>query len=193
MSINSFSMLIAIAFLMILLGVLQLIRLHNGRLDDGISIVQRVILLLFSYWFIWQSNVRFLIVIMIYTVIVYFLGRCLETGKTIRGVMTVDIVVSVMMLGYFKYTNFFLSGLSLWMREFSALENIILPIGISFYTFSGMAYLIDIYRGEYLLEKSILNVALYIAFFAKLTAGPIVRGRVFLPQLKQYKGLAVKD
>ena len=67
--------------------------------------------------------------------------------------------------------------------------NIILPLGISFYVFSAIAYLIDIYRGEYPAQKNILNIALYIAFFPKLTAGPIVRGKDFFPQVKEYRGI----
>ena len=65
-------------------------------------------------------------------------------------------------------------------------------MGISFYIFSALAYLIDVYREEYKAEKSILNVALYIAFFPKLTAGPIVRGKDFFPQVREYRGVELK-
>ena len=193
MSINSFSVLIAVSLLLIMLGILQFIRLHNTRLNGSISVVQRAILLVFSYWFICMADVCFLIVIIIYTVIVYVIGRLLEVERTKKGMLAVGVVISVIMLGYFKYTNFFLSEWSLLIGEVSPVKNIILPIGISFYTFSGMAYLIDVYRGDYLSEKNILNVALYIAFFVKLTAGPIVRGNVFLSQLKHYQGIVVDD
>lgn len=67
--------------------------------------------------------------------------------------------------------------------------NIILPLGISFYIFSALSYLIDVYRGDYPAEKNILHFALYIAFFPKLTAGPIVRGKDFFPQVKEYRGI----
>ena len=67
--------------------------------------------------------------------------------------------------------------------------NIVLPIGISFYIFSALSYLIDVYRGDYPAEKNILYFALYIAFFPKLTAGPIVRGKDFFPQVKEYRGI----
>lgn len=193
MAINSFSVLIAVFLLLILLGILQYIRLHNDRLERGISVVQRMVMLLFSYWCIYRLDVRFLIVIIGYTIIVYVIGRLLsnERTKTIR--LTIGIVVSVIMLGYFKYANFFLNHLGELMGATLRVEHIILPIGISFYTFSGIAYLVDVYRGDYLPEKNILNVALYIAFFPKLTAGPIVRGNVFLPQLKCYNGIAADD
>lgn len=63
MSINSFSVLVAVSLLLIMLGILQFVRLHNTRLNDSISVVQRAILLVFSYWFICLADVRFLIVI----------------------------------------------------------------------------------------------------------------------------------
>jgi alginate O-acetyltransferase complex protein AlgI len=71
--------------------------------------------------------------------------------------------------------------------------NIILPLGISFYTFTALSYIIDIYRGKYAAEKNILNVALFISFFPKVTAGPIIRGDEFLPQLKNYQGIKSKN
>ena len=67
--------------------------------------------------------------------------------------------------------------------------NIILPLGISFYIFSSLAYLIDVYRGDYSAEKDFICFALYISFFPKLTAGPIVRGKDFFPQVKEYRGV----
>lgn len=95
-------------------------------------------------------------------------------------------------LAYFKYTNFFVNSFrQLVGADFVALI-IILPVGISFYIFSALAYLIDVYREEYKAEKSILNVALYIAFFPKLTAGPIVRGKDFFPQVSEYRGVKLK-
>ena len=99
MAINSFSVLIAVFLLFILLEIIQNIRLHNDRLDRGISVVQRMVMLLFSYWCIYRLDVRFLIVIIGYTIIVYVIGRLLsnERTKTIR--LTIGIVVAVIMLG----------------------------------------------------------------------------------------------
>lgn len=69
------------------------------------------------------------------------------------------------------------------------MKKIILPIGISFYTFTALSYLIDVYRGDYEPEKNIINFFLFICFFPKVTAGPIVRGKEFFPQLHDYKGV----
>ena len=95
-------------------------------------------------------------------------------------------------LAYFKYTNFFINSFRQLIGKDTVALKIILPLGISFYIFSALAYLIDVYRGDYKAEKNILNFALYIAFFAKLTAGPIVRGRDFFPQARNYRGVEIK-
>ena len=90
-------------------------------------------------------------------------------------------IALVLFLAYFKYTNFFYNSFRLLAGLDSITLNIILPIGISFYIFSALSYLIDVYRGDYSSETNILYFALYIAFFPKLTAGPIVRGKDFFP------------
>lgn len=86
----------------------------------------------------------------------------------------------------------FLQGFTKLLGRESISFNIILPIGISFYTFTGMSYIIDVYRGKYKADKKILYYALFISFFPKLTAGPIVRGNNFFPQIKKYKGLVLQ-
>lgn len=117
---------------------------------------------------------------------VYVVGLFANKRKVI---LATGIVVSIIMLGYFKYANFFISEFGQILGTDEVVLNIILPVGISFYTFSGIAYMIDIYRGNYPAEKSFLNVALYIAFFAKITAGPIARGKDFFPRIKKYRGI----
>lgn len=98
-------------------------------------------------------------------------------------------ITSVLMLCYFKYADFFVQNLCKIFGENSITLDIMLPIGISFYVFSGLSYLIDIYWKRYRAEKNFLDFALYIALFSKLTAGPIVRAGEFLPQVKSYRGL----
>ncbi|MCI9098500.1 MAG: MBOAT family protein [Lachnospiraceae bacterium] len=99
----------------------------------------------------------------------------------------------LLILGYFKYYGFFLNG----FRQLFALDsialNIILPAGISFYTFTSISYLIDVYCGRYEPEKNILNFSLFISFFPKLMAGPIVRGSCFIPQVRNYEGIRLTN
>ena len=94
----------------------------------------------------------------------------------------------VCILGFFKYYNFFSENLN-WLFTFFGLKvllpelKIVLPVGISFFTFQSMSYTIDVYRGKIPVEKSFLKFALYVSFFPQLVAGPIVVAKDFLPQL----------
>ena len=94
------------------------------------------------------------------------------------------------LLGYFKYANFFLSGfadvLGLFGVDIEAIHlDVILPLGISFYTFQSLSYTIDVWRGRLVPETSFARFALFVAFFPQLVAGPIVRAKEFLPQLQR--------
>jgi alginate O-acetyltransferase complex protein AlgI len=104
-------------------------------------------------------------------------------------VLAVGCVALVAFLGYFKYMNFFADSFCRLLGRDTVTWNIILPVGISFYTFCAIAYLIDVYRGEYPAERNFWYVALYISFFPKLTAGPIARGKDFFPQVRAYRGI----
>ena len=84
----------------------------------------------------------------------------------------------------FKYYNFFIDSLNIVFGGSLKNLDLILPIGISFYTFQTMSYTIDIYRKKIKPEKSFMDFAIYVSFFPQLIAGPIVRARQFLPQLK---------
>lgn len=185
MTLNSFYFVVYFAILYIILFTLQRFR-NRGGVDRKISCIQLILLLLFSYFFIYKSSWKFCVCVLAYTCFVYVSGLFAKKNKV---VLATGIIASILMLGYFKYTNFFISEFGRVFGADTVTLNIILPLGISFYTFSGLAYLIDIYRGTYPAEKNFLNVALYISFFAKITAGPIVRGKDFFPQVKKYRGV----
>ena len=86
------------------------------------------------------------------------------------------IILNLLILGYFKYTDFAISIInSISGKEVISLKNIVLPIGISFYTFQALSYVIDVYREHNKAQKNIFNLALYISFFPQLIAGPIVK------------------
>ena len=86
------------------------------------------------------------------------------------------IVINLSILGYFKYTDFAISIInSISGKELISLKNIVLPIGISFYTFQTLSYVVDVYREQNKAQKNIINLALYISFFPQLIAGPIVK------------------
>jgi alginate O-acetyltransferase complex protein AlgI len=115
-----------------------------------------------------------------------------RSPRTRKALLLTSIAVNLSLLGYYKYTNFFLQtltacgGLLGWPMSQRTLE-IILPLGISFYTFEAISYVVDVYRGKIRPVRSLLDYGLYILFFPHLIAGPIVRSHDFLPQLQRPK------
>ena len=109
-----------------------------------------------------------------------------HTSVKAKRFLRLGIVFPLVILGFFKYFNFFVDTfISVFdISSFHALQ-IILPVGISFYTFQSMSYTIDVYRGKLRATDSFLKLALYISFFPQLVAGPIVRAIDFLPQLEK--------
>lgn len=99
-----------------------------------------------------------------------------KAKKNKKLILTLCIVLNLALLGYFKYYNFFGNSINtLFGAEIIPFKNIALPIGISFFTFQALSYVIDLYRGDCKLQKNLLNLALYVSFFPQLIAGPIVR------------------
>jgi len=103
------------------------------------------------------------------------------------------IVLNLLLLGYFKYYNFFAEALNSVLRtEAMALKRIALPVGISFYTFQSISYLFDLYRGTIEVQRSFTDLALYISFFPQLVAGPIVKYKDITPFL-HHRQLTLKQ
>ncbi len=194
MALNSFNFLVCFAFLFALLLVLEAVKtLTKSKI---LSRIQIVTLIIFSYSLVFLADWRFFVCILSATALTYLLALGIEkakTAKTQKVYLSTGICVLVLMLGYFKYTNFFISGFSSLFNVQASTLDIILPIGISFYTFSAIAYLIDIYRKKYEAVTNVLDFALYIVFFPKLSSGPIVRGKTFFPQVKNYRGIKAKN
>ncbi len=108
-----------------------------------------------------------------------------ERRSTQKAYLTIIIVGNLLMLAYFKYTNFFIQNLNALLNGDFALQNIILPIGISFFVFEAISYGVDLYRRQMKPADSMLDFCFYITFFPKLVAGPIIRAKDFLPQMKK--------
>ena len=93
-----------------------------------------------------------------------------------RGVLWTGIVLNLLLLGYFKYLGLFVRSVNHLLRgEALTVPEIALPIGISFFTFQALSYVIDVYRDECEVQKNLFSLALYISFFPQLIAGPIVK------------------
>lgn len=149
---------------------------------------QRHIILLFaSYVFYAWWDIRFLFLLIGQTFVAYIFARYIEKDSSRKKLyLVIGTVIPLLILGFFKYFNFFRATITdvLNLRSSDAL-NIILPIGISFYTFQAISYLVDVYRGKLKARDSFVEVSLYISFFPQLVAGPIVRAADFLPQLDE--------
>lgn len=155
------------------------------------DISKKFVLLAASYFFYGYWNWKFCFLLLFLTCTVYFCAKKVDKAKiyTITG-----IIVPLLVLGFFKYFNFFIDSFTdaFGIKNSSSL-NIILPVGISFYTFQSLSYIIDVKRKQIEAEKSFINLALYISFFPQLVAGPIVKASDFLPQLKENRRITFKN
>ena len=123
----------------------------------------------------------------------YFAGLKISSSdkrKTRRLWLTLAIVASLGVLVYFKYANFFIEEVSALLRTFGmnvreSYLNVILPVGISFFTFQALSYSIDLYKGKMHLERNFINFTLFVSFFPQLVAGPIERATNLLDQFKK--------
>lgn len=142
----------------------------------------------FSYYFYYKSSGLYFILLAVVTLSDYLIGqklyRTINQSKRKRLVV-LSVLINLGLLCYFKYTNFLYSILCpLWDGTFEPLD-IILPVGISFFTFQSMSYTIDIYRHNLEPVKTPLDYAFYVSFFPQLVAGPIVRASDFIPQIRK--------
>jgi alginate O-acetyltransferase complex protein AlgI len=151
-------------------------------------------LLLAASWFFYMSwNPWFLWVILFTSVVDYYAGLLIERAATPgrrRAWLMLSLVTNLGFLAVFKYTNFFLANSLALAREFGYAVpdwtvKIILPLGISFHTFQGISYTLDVYRNKIRAVRSFTDFALFVAFFPQLVAGPIVRAVEFLPQMEE--------
>ncbi len=154
------------------------------------------VLLGFSYLFYAAWDERFLLLLWFVSLVGYGCGIAIERQhqhehRARAGWLWLGIVSMLLVLGYFKYANFFIESavalLGIDAEQFHL--NIILPVGLSFFTFQVISYLVDVWRGEIEACKSRKDFFLYVAFFPQLVAGPIVRAKDFLPQLQQHVGI----
>lgn len=136
------------------------------------------ILTVFSLFFYAWGEPRY-VVLMIFSVLLnYGFGRLVEKFGKKRWLLALCVTLNLLILGYFKYYNFLAEVLNPLLRRFDiALPaiQVTLPIGISFYTFQALSYVVDVYRGTIQAQKNIFHLALYISFFPQLIAGPIVK------------------
>lgn len=175
---------------------------------------QHLWLLLCSYFFYYKSSGNFVVLLLAVTLLTFFFAKAISKchNKSRRKtLLTLGIIFDVSFLIYFKYTYFFIDLINnVWDTSIVAqdylslfvnntfgthfsVSKIILPVGISFFSFQAISYLVDVYKNRIDSNTSFWDFAFYISFFPQLVAGPIVRADSFLPQLKKPYSLSKED
>ncbi|UCD17030.1 MAG: MBOAT family protein [Candidatus Zixiibacteriota bacterium] len=163
--------------------------------------MQNIFLLAASYFFYACWDWRFLSLIIVSTLNDYLCGMFIadtDSPRRRKTLLVISLVVNLGILGYFKYFNFFAGSFigladALGMHVSWTTARIILPVGISFYTFQSISYTVDIYRRQLLPTRSAIDFAAFVAFFPQLVAGPIVRAKEFVFQLKQKRHFSAEN
>ncbi|HUR11396.1 MAG TPA: hypothetical protein VM012_08505, partial [Flavitalea sp.] len=153
--------------------------------------MQNSVLLVASYFFYAWWDYRFLLLLILSTVLDYLLGLTIARQHSLpmkKIFLWISVVANVSVLIYFKYFNFFIDSFSailvrLGIRADFFTLSVILPLGISFYTFHGLSYVFDVYRNKIKPVNNPVAYALFVSFFPLLVAGPIERATHLLPQL----------
>ncbi|WP_374672836.1 MBOAT family protein [Flavobacterium sp. NRK F10] len=151
---------------------------------------------LFSLFFYYKSSGHYFWLLIFSSVVDYSLSRLIfaESRQSYRKLyLVISLVINLGLLAYFKYTNFFIDNLNMLSDGHIAFANIVLPVGISFYTFQTLSYTIDVYRKELEPTKSFIDFLFFVSFFPQLVAGPIVRASDFIPQIYQKLNLTKED
>ena len=168
-------------FFPVVFAIWLLVRNAQSTLRNGF-------LLCASYFFYGSWSLPFLGLLLASTLIDFYLGGAIHRATepaTAKRLVSASVVINLSILGFFKYFNFFIDSAVMMLPKDSFLAptlEVILPVGISFYTFQSMSYCIDVYRKNIKPARSLLDFALYVAFFPQLVAGPIERAANMLPQ-----------
>ncbi len=184
-------------FVVVLIGYSLVYRNKNRSIRAGY-------LFLLSIFFYYKSSGFFFFILLVSTLVGSFTGKGIYNSKnelTRKILIAVSVTVNLFVLAYFKYSYFFvesfntlfgtnlhvLNQLALWVNESTGthfnVNQILLPVGISFYTFQTISYAVDVYRKETLPVKNIIDFGFYVSFFPQLVAGPIVRASGFIKQI----------
>lgn len=182
----TFNSLTFVCFFAILLGLYALPMSWRGK---------KVLLLLASYLFYAAWNPPFVLLLWFSTMVDWFVARALwksDNPAIRRGLVCVSLAANLGLLGFFKYGGFVLENFAAAVNAMGvayspAAPDIVLPVGISFYTFQTLSYSLDVYRREYEPASSFLDYAMFVTFFPQLVAGPIVRPSVLVPQFAEAK------
>ncbi|WP_306353478.1 MBOAT family O-acyltransferase [Flavobacterium sp. '19STA2R22 D10 B1'] len=155
-----------------------------------------VYVILFSLFFYYKSSGIYFLLLILSSVVDYSLSSVIykEERKGWRSLyLWISVILNLSLLGYFKYTNFLIGTYNDLFQGHYAFHDILLPVGISFYTFQSISYIIEIYRKEIEPTNNYVEYLFFVSFFPQLVAGPIVRAKDFLPQIYQKLNLTRAD
>ena len=142
----------------------------------------------FSYYFYYKNAGAYCALLALITLVNYVaalaMGRTDSAGKR-RAILIAAVAFMLLQLGFFKYTNFFFSSVTPLFGGEPKTFDIFVPLGISFFTFQSLSYIVDVYRRQMKPTCNLLDLAFFVSFFPTLLSGPILRARTFLPQLRQ--------
>ena len=147
---------------------------------------KNLLLLISSLLFYFYGEPKYIILMIIEIVLAYFEARLIEKYKS-KEIFIFSIFIHVLLLCIFKYTNFLITNINGIFNTNISLLNIVLPIGISFYTFQIISYLVDVYKEKVKVQKNFISLATYVSLFPQLIAGPIVRYETINDELDNRK------
>lgn len=191
MFFNSFTF---IGFFLAVIIILLLERLLVGRNAS----VRNLTLLIASYFFYAYFNIGFTLILAFVTLVNFIAGNSIISGrvKHPRRVVALGTILSLLPLVFYKYALFLCKSFALLLSlelSFELLEGLLLPVGISFFTFQALSFTIDAYRGKITQKSGLLDFALFVAFFPTILSGPIEKARNLLPQIKRYSFPSIDD
>ena len=149
---------------------------------------KNTVLLISSFIFYFYGEPKYVLLMAFSIVSTYVFGLLIDKYKNTKYAkifLTSSIAVSIGLLIFFKYADFIIRNINLWLSQKIDLIHVVLPIGISFYTFQLISYIVDVYRGDAKVQKNIFKLATYISLFPQLIAGPIVRYTTIEKQLEK--------
>ncbi|MEO3944850.1 MBOAT family O-acyltransferase [Gorillibacterium sp. CAU 1737] len=153
--------------------------------------IKNAVLLFFSLLFYAWGEPVYIVIMLLSTVTDFSFGLLLEkaglSDRRRKAIVALSIIVNLALLSYFKYADFLIENLNAWLGTEVPLRELPLPIGISFYTFQSISYIIDVYRGTSKAQRNWLDFATFVALFPQLVAGPIVQYSSVAEQLRHRK------
>lgn len=152
------------------------------------KLVRKLYLIAFSLFFYYKSSGPFIVIFVALIFCDYLVSKGLEKihKKAFKRLLLIfSVLLSLSFLLYFKYSGFFLENVNALFEAHFKIDKLFLPIGISFYTFQSISYIVDVYNGKIKSSDNFLDYCFYMTFFPHLVAGPIVRAKDFIPQINQ--------